>query len=106
MVEEAHLTVTVKDAYVSDCQIVTKDGSQNAGNLKGKNVRMISMKITTRWDGIIHSNGKTIIGITLENVGGKIQVTESKIVASNAIINTHDPKFWYALGYSIGTVLF
>ena len=106
MVEDAHLTVTVTQAYVSDCRILTKDGSKNAGSLNGKNVRSVSMKITTRWDGNIHKNGKTIIGLTMENIGGKIQITESKIIYTDALVNIADPKFWYNVGFAIGTLIF
>ena len=104
-VENAHKTVTVHTAYVSDMQITTKDGSNNVG-VEGKNIRRIHLEITTRWDGMIHKNGFTVIGTDLENINNEWKVTNSEIVRTDAIVNTEDPKFWYKVGAAAALVLF
>ena len=106
MVENAHLTVNVTNAYVSRCAAETKDGSNDAGGYGGKNIRKVTMNITTRWDGLLHKGGETIVGIELENVNGNVQITKAAIIKSDALININDPKFWYAIGYSLGMMIF
>ena len=63
-VENAHKTVNVHTAYVSNLKITTKDGSKNVG-ADGKNIRQIHIEITTRWNGIFHKNGCTVVGVDL-----------------------------------------
>lgn len=104
-VENAHKTVTVHTAYVSDLQITTKDGTNNAG-VGGKNIRRLHLEITTRWDGLIHKNGFTVIGTDLENINNEWKVTNSGIIKTDAIVNTEDPKFWYEVGAAAALLLF
>ena len=92
-VENAHVTVTVRSAYVSDLRITTKDGSNTAG-ADGKNIRRIYLEITTRWDGFIHKNGCTVLGMEYENVNGKMKPTDVRIIRTDALVNTEDPEFW------------
>ena len=106
LVEEAHVSVSVTKAYVSKCCAETKDGSNDAGNLDGKNIRKVYMEITTIWDGLIHKNGRTIIGIELEDVNGEVQLTKADFVKSDALINIYDRKFWYNVGVALGTLIF
>ena len=106
MVENAHLTVNVTNAYVSRCAAETKDGSNDAGGYSGKNIRKVSMNITTRWDGLLHKGGETIVGIELENVNGNVQITKAAIIKSDALININDPKFWYNVGFTLGMMIF
>ena len=103
-VENAHKTVTVHTAYVSDLQITTKDGSNTAG-VEGKNIRRIHLEITTRWDGMIHKNGYTVVGIDLENINGEGKVTNAGIIKTDALVNTEDPKFWYEVGAAAALLL-
>ena len=103
-VEAAHGTVDVTQAYVSDLSITTKDGSDIAGE-HGENIRNISCIITTRWDGYIHKNGTTVVRITWENINGKLQVTNAKIIRTDALINMEDPAFWYEVGGAIAWLL-
>ena len=93
-VENAHKTVTVHTAFVSDLKITTKDGSDNAG-VQGSNIRRIHLEITFRWDGIIHKNGYTVVGFEIENINGEGKVTSAGIVRSDALVNTEDPEFWF-----------
>ena len=104
-VENAHKTVTVHTAYVSDLQITTKDGGNNAG-VEGKNIRRIHLEITTRWNGMIHKNGYTVVGVDLENINGEGKVTNAGIIRTDALINTEDPKFWYEVGTAVALLLF
>ena len=101
-VEDDHVTVDVKEAYVSDLKIETKDGSNNTGE-GGHNIRKIKMNITTKWDGFFHKDGTTVLGILIENVGGKFKITEQKIVKTDALI--HDLEFWFNAGWIVGVLL-
>lgn len=103
-VENAHKTVNVHSAYVSDLRITTKDGSNNAG-VEGNNIRRINLEITTRWDGIFHKNGYTVIGIEIENISGEWKVTSAGITRTDAMINTEDPNFWYEVGAAAALLL-
>jgi|GEM_PF-1179389 len=103
-VENAHKTVTVHSAYVSDLRIITKDGSNNAG-IEGNNIRRINLEITTRWDGILHKNGYTVVGIEIENISDKWKVTNAGIIRTDAVINTEDPNFWYEVGAAAALLL-
>ena len=103
-VENAHKTVTVHTAYVSDMQITTKDGSNNAG-AEGNNIRRIHLEITTRWDGMIHKNGHTVVGIDIESINGEAKVTSAGIIRTDAMVNTEDPKFWYEVGAAAALLL-
>ncbi|MBO4649156.1 MAG: hypothetical protein J5806_13470 [Lentisphaeria bacterium] len=103
-VEAAHVTVTVYSAYMSDLQIQTKDGSDNAGS-DGSNIQHMHMEITARWNGAIHKGGKTVIGIDFENINGKFEVTSSKIIKTDALVNTEDPNFWYEVGAAAAVLL-
>ena len=103
-VENAHKTVTVHTAYVSALQITTKDGSNNAG-VEGKNIRRIHLEITTRWDGMIHKNGYTVVGIDVENINGEGKVTNTRIIKTDALINTEDPNFWHEVGAAAALLL-
>ncbi len=99
-IEKAHASVSVHTAYISGCRITTKDGSHNAG-VDGSNIRRIDLEITTRWDGIIHKNGYTVIGITIENIKGEAQMTDAKIISTNALVNMEDPEFWLDVGSAV-----
>ena len=86
-------------------QITTEDGTNNAG-VGGKNIRRLHLEITTRWDGLIHKNGFTVIGTDLENINNEWKVTNSGIVRTDALVNTEDPKFWYEVGAAAALLLF
>ena len=82
-----------------------EDGSANVG-VEGNNIRRINLEITTRWDGMIHKNGYTVIGIEIENINGEGKVTSAGITRTDALINTEDPKFWYEVGAAAALLLF
>ena len=103
-VEDSHGTVDVRYAYVSDLKVETKDGSDDAGT-DGQNIRRIRMEITAIWDGVIHKGGSTVIGIVLENVNGKFEVREPKIIRTDALINLRDSEFWFDTGWLIGALI-
>ena len=103
-VENAHKTVKVHTAYVSDLKVTTKDGSKHIG-AGGKNIRRIYVEITTRWDGMVHKNGYTVVGVDVENINGERKVTNARIVRSDAVVNTEDPKFWYRVGIIVAALL-
>ena len=87
LVEQAHYSVEVKQAWVSGCKVVTRDGSDIAERGGKNNVRRVDVEISTMWDGKIHKGGKTVLSVTLENIAGKFQATEHKIVKTNALVN-------------------
>ena len=62
------------------------------------------MNVTTIWDGIFHYNGKTILGITVEDTGDGLNPTGAKIVYTDAIVNVEDPKFWLKAAAVVITV--
>ena len=102
--ENAHVTVDVRMAYVSDIQVVTKDGSNNVGKV-GENIRRMSIDITTIWDGFFRKDGKTVFHIEWQNVNGEFKVTQDKIAQTDAIYNAEDPESCWDLGFNIGLLL-
>ena len=104
-VEKAHVTVDVTQAYVSGCRVFTKNGTNIAKEGSKNNVRRVEMQISTRWDGIIDKGGKTVVAITLEDVGGSFQMTDHAIIKTTAAVNIDDPKFWISLGSLLGLLL-
>ena len=104
LVEAAHLTVTVTEAYVSDVRASTKDGSNLAGR-NGSNIKNAKIYITTRWDGNIHKNGKTVVELSYERVRDEWKVMDAKIVETDALVTTTDPDFWYKVGVGIAILL-
>lgn len=92
-IERAHATVTVRRAYVSSCEIETRDGSSNAGK-HGENIAKLGYIIHTVWDGKFHKNGYTDLLIVLDYWNGEASVRTAKIVGSNALINVESPEFW------------
>lgn len=104
-VENAHVTVKVYSAYVSNFQVTTKDGSNSAG-VDGSNIWRIYLEITTCWDGVIDKNGSTVIGFEIENINGEHQVTKAGIVHTDAMVNTEDPNFWFKVGATLAYLLF
>ena len=105
LVETAHVTVDVKRAYVSGIKLTTKDGS-NVAEIGGKNnIRQADIQISTLWDGIFHKGGKTVLRVTIEDVGGKFQTTGHEIFYTDAMMNLEDPKFWFDLGALLGLLL-
>ena len=105
LIEQAHVTVDVTQAYVSGIKIVTKDGTNVAEEGKRNNIRRVDIQISTRWDGVLHKNGKTVVNVTIEDVGGKFQATEHKIIKTDAVVNLEDPKFWMEAGALLGLLL-
>ena len=103
-IESAHGTVTTTSAYVSKIQVLTKNGSNNAGK-DGSNVREVNMNIMVRWDGVFHKNGYTEFYISLDTASTQVHVNEAKIVKTNALINMEDPNFWFEVGTGIGLLL-
>ena len=101
-VEYAHGTVTVKSAYISDIKIITKNGKDRIR--KESDIRRVEMNVTNIWDGIFHYNGKTILGITVEDTGDGLNPTGAKIVYTDAIVNVEDPKFWLKAAAVVITV--
>ena len=95
-VDQAHKTVTVRDAYFSKCEITTKNGSNIAGK-GGCNIKKIDYEITVIWDGYFKKFGKTILAICQENIpGAGIHVTKADIVYTDAWINVEDGEKWKA----------
>ena len=105
LIEQAHVTVDVTQAYVSRIRIFTKDGSDVA-EIGGKNnIRRVDIEVSTLWDGVLHKNGKTVLSVTVEDVGGKFQATGHKIIRTDAMVNLEDPKFWVEAGALLGLLL-
>jgi hypothetical protein len=97
-IEDAHLTVTAKDASVTSCDIRTVDGSDRAGK-NGSNVAEIDCVITVKWDGWIQHDGFTEFEIVYDNQTKTVK--ETKYLRSNALINI-DTIDWSAVGYAVG----
>ena len=104
-IESAHKTVVVTSAHVTRCEATTIDGSNNAG-VDGSNIASLKLNIMTRWDGMIHKNGYTVFSIEYDLSGGEYKVKNAGIIETNALVNTEDPEFWYAVGYAAGYLLF
>lgn len=104
LVETAHVTVTLTEAYVSDVRATTKDGSNLAGR-NGSNIKNTKIYITTRWDGFLHKNGKTVVELSYERVRDEWKVMDAKIVETDAWVDITDSKFWYKVGVGIGVLL-
>lgn len=102
IVENAHLTVDVKNAYVLKCEIDTLDGSANAGR-NCDNISQIKLTIRLVWDGIFHFNGKTDFETVYSSTG---ELVSAGIVQTDALVNTEDPEFWFDVGYVIGELFF
>lgn len=85
-VQNQHGTVTVKQAYVSDCTVKTTDYNKSI-KPDCSNIQSISYTINFIWDGIFHKNGKTIIRITEDHKTG---ATQSEIVHTDALISDMD----------------
>ena len=94
-VEDVHVTVDAKSAYVSNLRVITKDGSQDAGD-NGSNVREIQADIVIRWDGIFHKDGETVLSIVWDASSGSPQVSSAKITKTDAVVDVTDPGFWFA----------
>ena len=92
-VEDAHVTVNAKEAYVSNFHVITKDGSKKAGR-KGSNIKEVQADIVVRWDGVIHKNGETVLSVAWDVSSGKSHVKKAKITKTDALVNTKDPGFW------------
>ena len=92
-VEDAHVTVNAREAYVSNFHVITKDGSKNAGR-KGSNIKEVQADIVVRWDGVIHKNGETVLSVAWNVSSGKSYVKKAKITKTDALVNTKDPGFW------------
>ena len=105
LIEQAHVTVDVTQAYVSRIKIFTKDGADVA-EIGGKNnIRRVDVEVSTLWDGVLHKNGKTVLSVTVEDVGGKFQATGHRIIRTDAMVNLEDPKFWVEAGALLGLLL-
>ena len=101
-IENAHITVTVKSAYVSNIKITTKNGKKRI--LKESDIRRIEIEFTTIWDGIIHRNGKTIFSLVVEDTGEGLQPIEAEITYTDAWFNIEDPMFWFKAGLLVFSI--
>ena len=99
-VERAHGGVTVRNVYVSDLEVATKDGSDKVGRGR-KNIRRVELKITMVWDGTVPKNGRTEVTMVWVNIDGKLQPTSARITKSDAKINIEDPRFWIKVGLGL-----
>lgn len=104
-VENAHKTVTVKNAYVSQFIATTTDG-RDVVFVDNPNISEVVMRITTKWDGIFHRNGFTDLEIVYRMAeNNKMDIISCKIVDTNASVNTEDPNFWYKVGAVAGALI-
>ena len=99
-IESAHATVDVNSAEVSYIKCLTFDGTNDAGGKEGRKIKNVRMRITTRWDGIFHKNGKTVLEVVLHRDSSNSEFTlqRGEIIESDAVVNIEDPEFWYKVG--------
>lgn len=83
-VQERHLTVTVKEAKVSNVEVKTRYDFAWTG-WDCLNVDYITFDIDFSWDGIIHQNGKTVLRIKMLPMSKEILSTE--VLHTDASIN-------------------
>ena len=100
-IEYAHVTVTVKSANITRCEVTTIDGTEKAGK-NNSNIAEVSMLIRFLWEGIIDT-GYTDLRILWDAQSNSI--IKSKIEYTTAWINTQDPDLWWNVGYAIGTII-
>lgn len=101
-VEKAHVSVTVSEAHVKTCCVTTVDGSNLAGE-DDSNISEVRMVVHCSWDGKVHKGGHTDVEITLDKRMGK--VTNTRIVDTDALVNTEDPDFWITVGAALLEIL-
>lgn len=94
-IEDAHVTITVSHAHVLKCDITTIDGSDKAGANRA-NISFVTVTIRFNWDGIFHKGGTTDVEFRLTADGRKC--IGSRIVQTDALVNTEDPGFWIGVG--------
>lgn len=100
-IEDAHMTVTVKSASVTSCNVQTVDGSDHAG-LNDRNISEIDVVITLVWDGWIQKDGYTEFEVSYDYQNKTVK--ETKYLKSNALINMETVD-WFSVGYSVGEFL-
>ena len=102
-IENAHLTVTVTDAYVLSCEVTTLDGSSSAGE-NDSNIHRVEAIIRFGWDGIIDKGGHSDLKLVID--AQTKQIKDSKIINTTAAINVEDPEFWFQVGELLGLAIF
>ncbi len=100
-IEDAHFSITVTKAEVKSIYATTIDGTTDSQN--GNNIRSCTVEIEFTWDGVFQEGGYSILEIIIDIQNNK--VIKSKITETNAIINLEDPKFWFNVGWTIGSFL-
>ncbi len=101
MVEDAHKTVDITRAYVYSIKAETKDGSTDAGE-NYSNISDVKLHIKMHWDGIMHKDGYTKLFLHHDRFWNIIDV---RIVETDALINTDDPKFWFNACKELGQIV-
>lgn len=101
-VELAHVSVTCKKGSVSKCIVETLDGSNFAGH-NGSNISRVQFCITVYWDGFLHKDGHTVVEFVLDVPNNNMMSVQ--IIETDAVVNTTDPKLWFAAGVLVGEVL-
>lgn len=62
VIESWHLMVTAKKAQVNKVSITTLNGKDDTGK-NGSNIKTIYYELEIWWDGWVHKNRKTVVGI-------------------------------------------
>ncbi len=101
LIEDAHLTVTVKSTRIVRCDVKTVDGSDKAGK-DNSNIDKVSMVIRFNWQGQVFGPGFS--DLRIEYDGQNDKVLTSKIVETSARITIDDDLLWN-LGCAICTAL-
>lgn len=99
-IENAHLTVTVKSAYVVRCEMETLDGSNLVGE-DGENIRSMMVLLRFEWEGWI-DKGYTDLRVDFDMLNKR---ASSRIDYTTAMINAEDPELWYDVGYLLGAAV-
>ncbi len=100
-IEDAHITVNVRQAKVVCLTAATLDGTDFSNG--GRNIHSFRAQIKFIWDGIIQKDGYSILEIVYDCQNDKF--VKSEIIETNAQFNTEDPNFWFGVGYLVGEIL-
>lgn len=87
LIEDAHLTVTVKSTRIVRCDVKTVDGSDKVGK-DNSNIDKVSMVIRFNWQGQVFGPGYS--DLQIEYDGQNDKVLTSKIVETSAKITIDD----------------
>jgi hypothetical protein len=101
-VERAHVSVTAKSGKVTGCDVQTIDGRNTVGS-DGSNLSSVKIQVTVYWDGVLHSNGRTVMEFVYDFP--RQRFIPGEIVETDAFVNITDPNWWGGVASIVGTLI-